>query len=470
MLKYTVFFVAMYALFALHSSSTGRIASNTEPAREKPNIVLIVADDLGWNDVGYHGSDVLTPNLDAIVRQAAEFDRFYAYHGCTPTRAGLMTGRYPERLGLSHILYPTRKGGLSPDEQTLAELLADEGYEHRACIGKWHLGHSDIKYHPLNQGFTFFYGCYGGLVDYFLHVNKGQLDWHRNFEPSYDKGYTTDLITQEAMAFIDEKADEESPFFLYVPYNAPHGPLQAPHRYLSMYDFDVRKPIFSDSTVYPDAPKKRVHRGQGNSKRQTYAAMVTAMDDGIGQIFDKLKESGELENTFFLFMSDNGGSIKFGGSNLPLRGEKGTCFEGGLRVPAFLYYPKLAQGGTVIDQVTGYIDIMATIRDLLDVKAMPANELDGISFLPALKGHSKRHAERMIFTGKHSVVREDWKVLGKNLFQVGSDTTEARNIAESEAALFESLADTLATFSAAIKAPVNIDDGHKVPLEWKIPE
>jgi len=194
---------------------------------DKPNIILILADDLGWNDVGFHGGIAKTPNIDRLADESLELSHFYVAPICTHTRAGMLTGRYPIRFGLMRaVIPPWRTHCLPPQEETLPEMLARGGYANRAVLGKWHLGHSDPKYHPLNQGFTSFYGAYNGSIDYFTHKREGELDWHRDFEPSYDEGYVTELPTDEAVDYIHRHKDDTTPFFLYLPYTAPHSPQQ----------------------------------------------------------------------------------------------------------------------------------------------------------------------------------------------------------------------------------------------------
>jgi len=288
------------------------LASATSP----PNIVIVVADDLGWNDVGYHGSEIRTPRLDSLAREGVEFDRFYVCPICTPTRAGLMTGRYPHRFGLRDtVIPPWRDYGLSTDEACLPELLAEAGYKRRACIGKWHLGHSRRAYHPLSRGFTSFYGHYNGALDYFTHLREGELDWHRGFEASRDEGYSTTLLADEAVRFI-EASDDAAPFLLYLPFNAPHAPLQAEPTALAEYG----------ATNKPGR----------DAQRPTFSAMVTSLDTAIGRVLDSLEERGFTDNTLVWFFSDNGGEVKQGGNNKPLRGAKHTVWEGGVRVPAIV--------------------------------------------------------------------------------------------------------------------------------------
>lgn len=234
----------------------------------KPNIIIIVADDLGWGDVGYHNSDIKTPNLDYLSKEGIRLSRFYVAPVCSPTRAGLLTGRYPNRFGLREtVIPPWRDFGLGPPEELLPELLAKTGYANRALLGKWHLGHSKQEYYPLENGFTHFYGHLNGAIDYFTHKREGELDWHDDHESSYDQGHATDLLTRDAVKSIKQYA-KQGPFFIYLAYNAPHGPLQATSEDLELYGYDPSKPAFSDKEGYGS-------RGRGNLPRQTYAAMVT---------------------------------------------------------------------------------------------------------------------------------------------------------------------------------------------------
>lgn len=206
-----------------------------------------MADDLGNGDVGYHGSDIKTPNIDRLAKEGIMLNRFYVAPVCSPTRAGLLTGRYPNRFGLREtVIPPWRDFGVDTTEVFLPELLAGAGYKNRAVLGKWHLGHSRKAYHPLNRGFTHFYGHYNGAIDYFTHKREGELDWHNDYKTSYDEGYATDLITEEAVKSIQDYSDDGSPFFLYVAYNAPHGPLQAKNEDLVKYGFEDEKPLFSN--------------------------------------------------------------------------------------------------------------------------------------------------------------------------------------------------------------------------------
>ncbi len=257
----------------------------------RPNIVLILADDLGWNDVSYHGGDIPTPSIDRIASEGVELDRFYACPVCSPTRAGLMTGRYPIRFGMQRaVCRPFLEVGVPAAEETLPEMLARAGYRQRGIAGKWHIGHAFRRFHPLNQGFTSFVGHYNGNIDYYTHFREGQLDWHRGFESNADEGYSTDLIADEAVRFIDQHA-AAGPFFLYVPFNAPHTPLQVPDQWLEPF-----------SAVEDE-------------RRRIYMAMVAAMDAAIGRILESLGRNGVEGDTLVWFASDNGGQALADNSN-----------------------------------------------------------------------------------------------------------------------------------------------------------
>ena len=267
-------------------------------AANKPNIVILLADDLGWGDVGYHGSDIKTPNIDSIAQEGVALDRFYVCPMCSPTRAGFMTGRYPNRFGMMRaVIPPWRDYGLPTSEVTLPELLKTAGYNRRGIIGKWHLGHSKPDHHPLEHGFTYFYGHYNGAIDYFTHEREGETDWHRNHDTIHEEGYATDLLAADAAKFISD-SPQDSPYFLYVPFNAPHSPFQAKEEDLKKY------------------PKRK-----GNKK--TLAAMIDSLDQGVGKILNAIEERGDADNTFVIFFSDNGG-VRNVADNKPLRGAKLT--------------------------------------------------------------------------------------------------------------------------------------------------
>lgn len=454
--------LASGSLISLSASELNRVES-------RPNIVIVVADDLGWGDVGYHGSKIKTPNLDKLAEVGIQLNRFYVSPISTPTRAGLLTGRYPNRMGVRNVVIPPwRDFGIEPNEIFLPQELEKAGYKNRAIIGKWHLGHSRKCYYPLNRGFTHFYGHLNGAIDYFTHEREGELDWHNDWESSYDKGYSTDLLSEHAANCID-KYSTESPFFLYVAFNAPHEPLQATDQDLKLYGFDESKPRYG-----------KIKTGHGNTEEQTYAAMVTCMDRGVGRIIAALEKNGELQNTIFLFFSDNGAVV---GSNGSLRGNKFLEFEGGVRSPAILNWPSVLKGGRILNQVTGYVDVMPTLLDIVNTNSNA--EFDGISILPVLKGR-KKSINRNFYLGLGAVVTNNWKFIenGHNnqmkidksqLFKIDNDPNERVNTLNSypkKAKYFERFVFRFDTITPPNKLP-DYGVGKEefiVPKEWKVPE
>ncbi|MDR0836596.1 MAG: arylsulfatase [Tannerella sp.] len=450
------------------SSVVGCYAQSVN-SNDKPNIVIVLADDLGWGDVGYHGSSIKTPNIDKLSQTAIQLNRFYVAPISSPTRTGLMTGKYPNRLGIREVVIPPwRDYGIEPEEIMLPQELAKAGYENRAIIGKWHLGHSKKKYYPLNKGFTHFYGCLNGAIDYFTHEREGELDWHNDWESCYDKGYSTDLITEEAVKCIKEYS-KEGPFFIYVAYNAPHTPLQANDDDLKLYGFDESKPRYG-----------KVKTGHGNNEEQTFSAMVTCLDRGVGKIIQALKDAGEFDNTFFLFLSDNGTE---NGSSGELRGKKFLEFDGGVRSPALLSWPSEVKGRQVISQLMGYVDVMPTLLDIAGQESIAA--FDGMSMLSVLTGKEKS-IDRKLYLGLGTAVTNEWKFIEKDhnpkikldkdqLFRIDSDVSEKYNIIEQ----YPKIAIDLKTFVnrddtiKPIRRLPDYDegrDGFVAPKEWKILE
>lgn len=449
----------------------------------KPNILIIVADDLGWGDVGFHGSEIKTPNLDKLSQEGVVLNRYYVAPICSPTRAGLMTGRYPNRFGLrQNVIAPWLNFGVDTTEEFLPQLLAKAGYKNRAALGKWHLGHAKRAYLPLSRGFTHFYGHYNGAIDYFTHEREGELDWHNDWATSFDKGYATDLITNEAVESI-KKYKKDGPFFLYVAYNAPHAPLQAKEEDLKLYGYDSSKPKFGASG---GDGGDNATKGRGNTKRQTYSAMVTSMDRGIGQILQTLKKEGLENNTLVLFHSDNGAEPDQGGTSGELRGAKFQEWDGGVRVPAIIKWPAGFKGGITLNQLSGYIDVAPTLRDIAGVTSAPAKKYDGISILPALKQADKQ-IDRSIYLGYGSIINNDWKLVKANsgnekmklendlVFNVRIDPSEKNDIRASNTDKHKELASKVKNFDA-IKSSSKVPPfgqgrkTFKAPNNWEIKE
>jgi len=276
-------FVARLAAFLGTVALTAVSPVSAQQSSPRPHIIYIVADDLGWKDVGFHGSEIRTPNIDKLAQNGARLEQFYVQPMCTPTRAALLTGRYPFRYGLQTAVIPTpSKYGLPTDEWLLPQALKEAGYN-TLMVGKWHLGHSDRKYWPRQRGFDYHYGSMVGEVDYFTHASANVKDWFRNNQPVKETGYVTKLWGNDAVAQINAH-DPKTPLFLYLAFTAPHAPYQAPKEYLAKYK-NIEDPT-----------------------RRAYAAMITAMDDEIGNVVAALEKRGMRDNTLIVFMSDNGGN------------------------------------------------------------------------------------------------------------------------------------------------------------------
>ena len=368
-------FFSIFTLMLLSCNQGTRIDQDTTAA--PPNLIIILADDLGYADVGFNGStEILTPNIDRIATNGVTFTNGYvSYAVCGPSRAGLITGRYQDRFGFGRnpLFTPNDPGqGLPLSEETLATVLGKAGYR-SAAIGKWHLG-AHASLHPLKRGFTDFFGFLSGGHRYFPEEwdladefeAKQQYDGYRtkllrNHERIEESEYLTDALSREAVHYIEKYQDD--PFFIYLAYNAPHSPMQATDKYLDRY---------------PDID---------NKKRKTYAAMVSAVDDGVGLVLSKLESLGLSEKTIVVFLSDNGGPEHVNASdNGALRGKKGDLFEGGIRVPFAMQWPGQIPAGMQYDHPIISLDIFATIINQ-GKKAIPTkNPIDGVDLVPYLNG------------------------------------------------------------------------------------
>lgn len=403
-------------------------------ASAAPNVVFIMADDLGWNDVGYHGSEIKTPNIDALVTQGVELDRYYAFPLCSPTRVALMTGRSPIRQGVDSPIGPN--GGLPLDEHLLPETMRAAGYQ-TFMAGKWHLGIERIASHPYRRGFDRSYGHLGAAVDYFAHNWLGGLDWHRNGEVLREEGYSTELITAEALDQIKTR-DKSKPMFLYVCFNAPHTPLQATPVYLERY---------------PDIE---------NPNRKVFAAMVSAMDDGVGQILAAIDAEGISDDTLVVWVSDNGGSLRAGASNEPLRGGKSSAFEGGIRVPGVVRWNGVLEAGRKLDQQVSAHDWFQTLTSAVGVKPQNTKPFDGVDMWPALKDGTAvtRHETVIGVDGNYAIFHDGWKLVEftprnadrttRHLFRIEDDPNEEDDLIEVKPDL---AADLLARIRAIPRPP-----------------
>ncbi|MEC3905722.1 sulfatase-like hydrolase/transferase [Tamlana sp. 2201CG12-4] len=386
-------------------------------SKNKPNVIVILADDLGFADVGYNGcKDIPTPNIDALSLEGVTFSNGYVTGSvCGPTRAGLLTGRYQQRFGSEFNPGPRKltkdgKVGVPLSETFISTRLKRIGYK-TACFGKWHLGgeSGDKDLYPLNRGFDEFFGFLEGAALYIDPENSEKKYMRGNDEVTMEEEYYTDAITRESVSFIDRNKD--NPFFLYVPYNAVHAPLQAPEKYLKEFDH-IKHP-----------------------KRKLLAAMNFAMDKSIGDIMSNLKKHGLEENTMVFFLSDNGGKPKGNFSyNVPLRGEKGQFYEGGIHVPFVVKWKNHFPENMIYNEPVSSLDIMPTIMNAVGVQVDPSWHLDGIDMSTFIDNKTLLRPQRELFwksNNKYAVRNNKWKIVKMgtklelfNLLQDPYETTD----------------------------------------------
>jgi arylsulfatase A-like enzyme len=445
-------------MLLLAAALLGVARAGAAAAPERPNIVYLLLDDLGWKDVGYHGGEIKTPNLDRLATSGARLEQFYVMPVCTPTRAALLTGRYPMRYGLqTGVNRPWAEWGLPLEERLLPQRLKEAGYI-TAIVGKWHLGASSRPYLPTQRGFDHQYGHYCGAIDYFTHDRDGGFDWHRDDRVSRDAGYSTDLIGQEAVRLIDAQPAGK-PLFLYVPFNAPHSPLQVPQEHLERY---------------AHIPKLQ---------RRKYAAMVTRVDDQIGLITAALERRGMSKNTLLLFSSDNGGPLGFGANNGELRAGKGTLYEGGVRVPALAVWPGKIKAGVVVNEPLHVVDWFPTLLKLARVRGGKAGlPLDGKDIWSTLvSGKSSPHSELLLNAeaGRGALRSGKWKLVFKGslpatpdqvgeLYDLAADPGETTDLAPREPRTAKRLLAALSRY-AAEAVPAKNTGGDAPPPGYKPP-
>jgi arylsulfatase A-like enzyme len=355
--------ISLLLLCAVLTFNADRAAAQQAARTARPNVLLIMTDDQGWGDLRAHGNEQLdTPTLDKLAAEGAHFERFFVSPLCAPTRASLLTGRYSQRTGALWVTrgYETMRA----DEVTIAEALKPAGYE-TGIFGKWHNG-AHYPYDPRGQGFDEFFGfCGGHWTNYF------DTQLQHNDRMTLTKGYITDVLTDAAIKFIEQ--NRQRPFFAYVPYNAPHKPLQLPDRYFDKY--------------------KR--RGLDDNLASIYG-MVENIDDNVGRLLRKLDELRLAENTIVVYLHDNGpNGQRFNGG---MKGVKGQVHEGGVRSPLFIRWPGQLKAGLNISQIAAHIDLFPTLLDLCGVAAPKNLQVDGASLAPLLKGKTQQWPDRMIFT------------------------------------------------------------------------
>jgi arylsulfatase A-like enzyme len=427
----------------------------------RPNIVHIVVDDLGWRDVGFNGNtDFATPHIDALAAGGAVFSQFYVQPMCTPTRAALMTGRYPFRYGLQTAVIPSVSAyGLDTNEYLISQTLLDAGYR-TAIIGKWHLGHADRAFWPRQRGFEYQYGPLIGELDYFTHEEHGKVDWFRDNEQVREEGYTTTLLGDDAVRYI-ETHDGSKPFYLYLTFNAPHTPYQAPQEVI-------------DRFAHIEDPTRRI-----------YAAMITVLDENIGRVVDALDRTGLRENTLILFHSDNGGTsnplfagvmadvsqIRIPCDNRPYRDGKGSLFEGGTRVAAFANWPGRIEAQSV-DALMHAVDLFPTIAHLAGASTEKSKPLDGLNVWDSIATGAPSPRTSIIYNIEpfRAAMREgDWKIIWRNLlpssvdlYNLAEDPSETNNLAAQHPERVAAMQATLDSLAKGAVRPLFLVDQFKV--------
>jgi arylsulfatase A-like enzyme len=405
---------------------------------ERPNIVFILADDLGYADLGFHGSEIRTPHIDRLAAEGLELTRSYTQPQCTPTRVAFLTGCYPYRFGLhEHIIAPFSREGLPKDTPTIAERLRTLGY-YTAAIGKWHVGEARKSYLPNQRGFDHFFGCNGGSISYWNYRSGDRYDLNRNGEKIYPASaqgdeasgntYVTDLFADEAVNLIS-KHDQQRPLFLYLAITTPHSPWHA-----------------------PEALQARYLDGKRATHRANYMAMVESMDLFVGRIMKALRAAGMYENTLVVFLSDNGGPEP--ALNTPFSGVKGTALEGGVRVPTVVHWPGVTKPNSKADDLVYIADWHATFLEIASGKK-PEDKLDGVSLLPVLHGQSgQRQAVPIISYADHAYITPEWslvavdsdyngllesKMAGARLYHLGDDPAQQKDLSATRPDVFREL-------------------------------
>jgi arylsulfatase A-like enzyme len=438
----------------------GRAADLPKPP-VKANLLVILTDDQGRGEYSAFGTkDIRTPHIDRLFREGITFHNFYANSCvCSPSRAALLTGCYPDRVGVPGVIREETPddswGYLLPSAVLLPQLLKTAGY-HTALIGKWHLGIGSPNT-PTERGFDFFHGFLGDMMDdYWTHLRHGHNFMRRNEQVINPQGHATDLFTTWACDYLDERAKAGGPFFLYLAYNAPHDPIQPPPEWLEKV-----------KEREPGLP----------AKRAGLVALIEHLDAGIGKVLDELDRTGLAANTLVIFTSDNGGVLANGANNGPWRGGKEHMYEGGLRVPGAARWPGVIQPGAGTDRVTLTMDIFATACEVAGVSPPP--DIDAVSFLPTLRGEIQTRERRdhyfvrreggLTYGGKtiEAFRRGDWKLLQDSpfapleLYNLESDPRETTNLAVRNLEIFREL-------DAALRT--QIQRGGATPWQKPIPK
>ncbi|WP_254779006.1 sulfatase [Pedobacter sp. ok626] len=432
----------MCALLAMFSVG-GAVAQNK--SSNKPNVIVIVSDDAGYVDFGcYGGKQIPTPNIDAIARQGIRFtDAYVSASVCAPSRAGILTGRYQQRFGFEHNTsnlvapgYKITDVGMDPSEQTIGNEMQANGYK-TIAIGKWHQG-DEPKHFPLKRGFDEFYGFTGGHRDFFAYkgarTNEHALYNNNEIVPESNITYLTDMFTDKATSFITENKDK--PFFMYLAYNAVHTPMNAKKDLMERY------------------------AGIQDTGRRAYAAMMTSLDDGVGRVMATLKQQKLDKNTIIIFINDNGGATVNSSDNGPLRGMKGSKWEGGIRVAMMMKWPGHIAENKTYSRPVSSLDILPTSIAAGNGKQKGSKKLDGVSLLPYLTGQNKKSPHEALYwrRGIAAAMREDnWKLIRVQdnilLFDLNKDISETTNLVQKYPAKVKEMLAKLAQWEKGLDSP-----------------
>jgi arylsulfatase A-like enzyme len=404
---------------------------------ERPNILVIMLDDAGYNDFGFMGSeDIPTPHIDRLAASGVVFTDFHVSASvCSPSRAGFLTGRYQQRFGHEANVPPVGMG-MDPTEQTIGDYLQAAGYR-TSIVGKWHVGDME-EHHPNNRGFDEFYGLLEGWRHYFWSpdISDKPDSYHkieRNGSQVRFDGYLSDVLTDEAIATIDSFKEDD--FFLFLSYTAPHTPMEAKEEDLERFE---------------------------GHPRQTYAAMMYNVDMNIGRVLDKLEAEGLIENTLIFFLSDNGGAGNNQSSNFPLKSGKGNKYEGGIRVPFIAAWPEAFAGGGRVDGLTSALDVLPTILNAAHIEQKPLMALDGVNLLPYLKGQTSEPPHQVLFWRKLDATgmrMNQYKLIrvidyGYRLYDLEANIGETDDLVALRPDLFKAMKATLEQWERGLMQPL----------------
>ncbi len=475
----------VWLVFLLLSATTLVMAQEASTRVTQPNVVYILANDLGWRDVGFHGGRVSTPHIDRLAKNGARLESFYTMHSSSATRAAILSGQYPYRLGFQMMsLLPWSRYGLPESGHYLGTRLKAGGYQ-TAYLGSWLLGHTREEYLPMGKGFDYFYGNLTPIGDHLKKVNiTGQPDWFIGQKPAADEGYATDLVATRAAQLI-EKHNSDQPLFLMVSFPAPSAPIQASNALIER----AEKEILSFNIFVSE--EQKITRDED----KIYLAMVGQLDDGVGKIMDALTTSGMSDNTLVIFHSDNGGAVKrkyltgdgdvlySASDNGPFRSGSGSYYEGGLRVPALLSWPEKIKPNISTER-THVTDMYATILDaaqLTGEDGFDSISFDGESILPIVTENKLSGKEHIILNVNEfggAVLDGNWKYIWRStfppeeqLFDIGGDASEDINVISKYPEIATQLKRLLMDASEEMATSLYLIDlerpsSHETPIIW----